>query len=75
MVYPRFVRALFGVEELLDERPDEASIAADLDLAPIRDAVAALLPSEEVSSPVRAVLGGVAGGEQRQPARQPGHQQ
>jgi AcrR family transcriptional regulator len=49
-VYPRFVRALFGVEELLNEWPDEASIAADLDLAPIRRAVAALLPSEEVGT-------------------------
>jgi hypothetical protein len=34
-VYPRLVRALFGVEEPLNERPKEASIAADLDLAPI----------------------------------------
>jgi AcrR family transcriptional regulator len=50
-VYPRLVRALFGVEELLNERPDEASIAADLDLAPIRRAVAALLPSEEAGTP------------------------
>jgi AcrR family transcriptional regulator len=50
-VYPRFVRALFGVEELLNEWPDEASIAADLDLAPIRRAVAALLPTEEVGTP------------------------
>jgi AcrR family transcriptional regulator len=43
-VYPRLVRALLGVEEPLDERPDEASIAADIDLAPIRRTVAALLP-------------------------------
>jgi AcrR family transcriptional regulator len=50
-VYPRFVRALFGVEELATEWPDEASIAADLDLAPIRRAVAALLPSEEIGTP------------------------
>jgi AcrR family transcriptional regulator len=49
-VYPRFIRALFGVEELLNEWPDEASIAADLDLAPIREAVAAILPSEEVGT-------------------------
>jgi AcrR family transcriptional regulator len=48
-LYPRFVRALFGVEALRHEWPDEASIAADLDLAPIREAVAALLPSEEVA--------------------------
>lgn len=49
-VYPRFVRALFGVEEVLNEWPDEASIAADLDLAPIREAVAALLPPEDVGT-------------------------
>jgi hypothetical protein len=39
------------IEELLNERPGEASIAADLDLAPIRRAVTALLPSEEVGTP------------------------
>jgi AcrR family transcriptional regulator len=50
-VYPQFVRALFGVEELLNEWPDEASIAADLDLTPIRRAVAALLPAKEVGTP------------------------
>ena len=50
-IYPRLVRALLGVEELLNEPPDEASIAADLDLAPIRRAVAALLPSKEVDTP------------------------
>jgi AcrR family transcriptional regulator len=44
-VYPRLVRALFGVEAVLDERPVEASIARDLDLTPIREAVAALLPA------------------------------
>jgi AcrR family transcriptional regulator len=42
-VYPHLFRALLGVEEPLSELPDEASIAADLDLAPIRKAVAALL--------------------------------
>ncbi|MGI8868967.1 MAG: TetR/AcrR family transcriptional regulator [Mycobacteriales bacterium] len=47
-VYPQFVRALFGVDEPLNEWPDEASIADDLDLAPIRRAVAALLPAAEV---------------------------
>jgi AcrR family transcriptional regulator len=50
-IYPRLFRALLGVEEPLKELPDEASIAADLDLAPIRRAVAALLPSEEVGTP------------------------
>jgi AcrR family transcriptional regulator len=44
-VYPQFARALFGVEELLTDLPDEASIATDLDLAPIRRAVEALLPA------------------------------
>jgi AcrR family transcriptional regulator len=46
-VYPQFARALFGVEELLTDLPDEASIATDLDLAPIRRAVEALLPSAD----------------------------
>jgi len=50
-IYPRLVRTLLGVEEPLKEVPDEAAIAADLDLAPIRRAVAALLPSEEVGTP------------------------
>jgi hypothetical protein len=49
-LYPRLVRGLVGVEELRSETPDEASIATDLDLAPIRSAVAALLPSENVST-------------------------
>jgi len=49
-VYPRFVRALFGVEELLSEFPDEATIATDLELAPIRRAVEALLASAKVSA-------------------------
>jgi AcrR family transcriptional regulator len=44
-VYPRLFRALLGVEEALKEVPDEASIPDDLDLAPIRSVVAALLPS------------------------------
>jgi AcrR family transcriptional regulator len=43
-VYPRLFRALLGVEEALKEVPDEASIPVDLDLAPIRSVVAALLP-------------------------------
>jgi AcrR family transcriptional regulator len=49
-IYPRLVRALLGLDELLTESPDEASIAADLDLAPIRRAVAALLPSESATA-------------------------
>lgn len=47
-VYPRLVRALLGVDKPLKERPDETSIATDIDLEPIRKAVGALLPSEEV---------------------------
>ena len=50
-VYPRLFRALLGVEEPLSERPDEAAIATDIDLAPIRKAVAALLQSDEVGAP------------------------
>lgn len=50
-VYPRLLSALLGVEDPLTELPDEASIAADLDLAPIRRAFAALLPSEQVGTP------------------------
>lgn len=44
-VYPRLFRALLGVEEPLPADSDEASLATDVDLAPIRDAVATLLPS------------------------------
>ena len=47
-VYPQFARALFGVERLLTELPDESSIASDLDVAPIREAVKALLPPARV---------------------------
>jgi AcrR family transcriptional regulator len=45
-IYPVLVRALLGLDELLPEPPGEGAIAADVDLAPIRRAVAALLPSE-----------------------------
>jgi AcrR family transcriptional regulator len=50
-IYPRLLRALLGVEEPFDEQPGEASIAADVDLAPIRRAVAALLPPEAAGTP------------------------
>ena len=43
-VHPQLFRALLGVEEPVSAAPDEASIAEDVDLAPIRTAVAALLP-------------------------------
>jgi AcrR family transcriptional regulator len=51
-IYPRLVRALLGVEQSLEEQPDEASLASDIDLAPIRRAVAALVPTS--SAPARA---------------------
>ena len=49
-VYPQLTRALFGLENLALENlalepPDEASIATDVDLRPIRNAVARLLRS------------------------------
>lgn len=50
-VHPRLIRALLGVEQLRSEPPDEAAIAVDVDLAPIREAVVALLPSAKVSTP------------------------
>jgi hypothetical protein len=49
-MYPRLVRALLGVDEPLKEQPDEASIAADVDLAPIRRAVAALVPPAQAGT-------------------------
>jgi AcrR family transcriptional regulator len=45
-VYPQLFRALLGVEAPLEDPPEEASIASDVDLAPIRTAVAALLSPE-----------------------------
>ncbi len=50
ILYPRLVRGLLGVEEMGSETPDAASIATDVDLAPIHNAVAALLPSQKVST-------------------------
>jgi AcrR family transcriptional regulator len=49
-VYPRLFRALLGVEEPLKEQPDETSIATDIDLAPIRKAVTALLSSADAAA-------------------------
>lgn len=45
-VYPRVFRALLGVDPPLPGQPDEATIAKDIDLAPIREAVAALVPTD-----------------------------
>jgi AcrR family transcriptional regulator len=50
-VYPRLFSALLGVEAPLDEGSDETSLSADIDLAPIRAAVTALLPSGEAGTP------------------------
>jgi len=44
VIYPRFPRALFGMDELA-ERFDEETIAPHFDLAPIRKAVADLIVS------------------------------
>ncbi|NEE03569.1 TetR/AcrR family transcriptional regulator [Phytoactinopolyspora halotolerans] len=44
-VNPRLFRALLGVEKPLPEEADETTLASDVDLAPIRRAVAELLPS------------------------------
>jgi AcrR family transcriptional regulator len=43
-VHPAFTRALFGVEPARTAQPEPSAIAADVDLAPIRAAVAATLP-------------------------------
>jgi len=43
-VYPRLIRAFFGVEPLLPDHPESRTLETDVDLAPIRRAVAALLP-------------------------------
>lgn len=42
-LHPRFVRTLLGVEKPLSEQADEGSLAADVDLTRIREAVAALV--------------------------------
>jgi len=44
VLYPRFLRALFGVDEL-SEQLDEEAIRADFDLEPVRKAVAQLIES------------------------------
>jgi AcrR family transcriptional regulator len=43
-VYPRLFRALLGLEEPLRERREQADIAADIDLGPLRALLAARLP-------------------------------
>jgi AcrR family transcriptional regulator len=45
MMYPRLVRVLLGVDETLPVKSGEESLADDVDLAPIRRAVGAVLAS------------------------------
>jgi AcrR family transcriptional regulator len=45
-VHPCFTQALFGVLPARTTQPEPSAIAADVDLAPIRAAVAAALPAE-----------------------------
>ncbi len=49
VIYPRLIRALLGPADPLAERPDEAMLADDVDLAPLRAAVAALLPRHDAA--------------------------
>jgi AcrR family transcriptional regulator len=44
VIYPRFPRALFGLDDLSDQL-DETAIRADFDLKPVRKAVAELIES------------------------------
>jgi len=46
IIYPHFLRALFGVDALCEQLDDEA-IRADFDLEPVRNAVAELIKSLE----------------------------
>jgi AcrR family transcriptional regulator len=48
VIYPQLTRALLGVDEPLPERPDEATLAADVDLGPLRAIVTALLPPSPI---------------------------
>lgn len=63
-VYSLFVRALFGVENLATELPSEEAIVADVDVAPIRNAVTSLLSAHmrEVDTTPRVPHAVVAGG-------------
>jgi AcrR family transcriptional regulator len=48
-IFPRLVRALLGVDEPFKDQPDEASIAADVNLTAIKKAVVALLSHQGVT--------------------------
>lgn len=45
ILFPRFQRALFGLEELIDDFAQDGSLSPKIDLKPIRKAVAELLES------------------------------
>lgn len=49
IIYPRFLRALFGLDEL-SEQLDEEAIRADFDLEPVRQSVAQWMKSLESAS-------------------------
>lgn len=51
ILYPRYLRALFGLEELSDQL-DAETINPDFDLAPVRQAVAELLSSFNNPEPI-----------------------
>jgi AcrR family transcriptional regulator len=79
-LYPRFIATLFGVTPPLEERPEGPSIAAVIDLRPIRRAVEDLLPpsrpaiatrSRKASGAVtsRAARDAAKGGSRPAPAR------
>ncbi|MEU6175563.1 TetR/AcrR family transcriptional regulator [Streptantibioticus parmotrematis] len=53
VIYPQLIRALLGLAEPLAERPDEATLADDVDLTPLRAAAAALLPPHDAAGPDR----------------------
>jgi AcrR family transcriptional regulator len=46
-IHPWFPRALFGMEHLRDDIPDETTIATDIDLAPIRAALVDLALADD----------------------------
>jgi AcrR family transcriptional regulator len=47
VLYPRYMRALFGIDGLAEEFRGDGKVAADFDLKPIRRAVAELMDSLE----------------------------
>ncbi len=50
-LYPWFPRALFGLEDLRAEVPDERTIAADVDLGPVRRTLTDLLEARGALAP------------------------